>query len=372
MLRKFRSLWLTFLAVVLVLQTLGACGYAASAEVTEHGWWGELYWSYSDDGILSIRGNGAMPDYDAFGDAPWTHLSKAVNTVVIEEGVTEISDYAFFDFQNLYTVRLPNSLVEIGYASFYGCKNLTWLLDSELEMRLPNGIESIGDTAFGGCVGLESVVMGSNVSYLGDNAFVSCTGLAQIQLSPALRYIGNYAFQYCTQLRSIYFPANISYIGDYAFLYCCNITEISFAGNAPDIQENAFYFYDEPLAVVARYPEGDPTWSGEKRANYGAALNWKSIKSGCIADGSCGENVIWRLEQDGTLRFSGYGPMSSEDNPWLSFSNQIAAGVIEEGVTSICNLAFYKCFYMQNVTIADSVTTIGMGAFMDCDSLLVM
>lgn len=56
-----------------------------------------LTWTLSDDGILTISGNGSMRDYtnEASGSSVDFPNPFAVRKVVIENGVTSIGDYAF-------------------------------------------------------------------------------------------------------------------------------------------------------------------------------------------------------------------------------------------------------------------------------------
>ena len=86
-----------------------------------------------------------------------------------------------------------------------------------------------------------------------------------------------------------------------------------------------------------------------------------------VASGTCGENLTWVLTEDGTLTISGTGEMydftPENPNPWMSYQNEIKSVVIENGVTSISHGAFFEYWELQEVSIADSVTTIGYSAF---------
>ena len=91
-----------------------------------------------------------------------------------------------------------------------------------------------------------------------------------------------------------------------------------------------------------------------------------------VASGTCGDNVTWSLDDNGTLTISGIGPMT-DFNPhnvlWYNSSDTIKTAVIENGVTSIGSHAFYDCSGLTSVTIPDSVTSIGERAFSDCSGL---
>ena len=89
--------------------------------------------------------------------------------------------------------------------------------------------------------------------------------------------------------------------------------------------------------------------------------------------GNCGQDLNWMLEE-GVLKISGSGSMQNftEENmaPWYEKRMEIIEVVIEEGVTSIGDLAFYECMYIQAVTLPDSIVSIGSMSFAGCTSLL--
>ena len=87
--------------------------------------------------------------------------------------------------------------------------------------------------------------------------------------------------------------------------------------------------------------------------------------------GTCGDNLTWTLDDNGTLTISGSGAMAnySEESfvPWRGRS--VKTVVIESSVTSIGDRAFYKCSSLESITIPDSVTSIERYAFAGCSSL---
>ncbi len=93
--------------------------------------------------------------------------------------------------------------------------------------------------------------------------------------------------------------------------------------------------------------------------------------------GTCGENLTWTLDDKGTLTISGTGKMTDYSSysivPWSSYKYDtkydIKSVIIQDGVTSIGNKAFYGSTSLTSVTIPNSVTTIGDCAFDTCESL---
>ncbi|GHT13870.1 hypothetical protein AGMMS4956_10730 [Bacteroidia bacterium] len=73
---------------------------------------------------------------------------------------------------------------------------------------------------------------------------------------------------------------------------------------------------------------------------------------------------------DSTLTISGIGAMSNYDVPWSSSRADIKTLVINSGVTSIGQSAFFYCSSLTSVTIPNSVTSIGEQAFYGCSGLI--
>ena len=84
--------------------------------------------------------------------------------------------------------------------------------------------------------------------------------------------------------------------------------------------------------------------------------------------GSCGKNVTYYFdEKTHTLTISGEGPM--ETNPWIKNSKDIEIIIINEGVTSICDMAFYGCSNITSVNVPNSIKDIYFSAFSGCSKL---
>lgn len=91
------------------------------------------------------------------------------------------------------------------------------------------------------------------------------------------------------------------------------------------------------------------------------------ITKATLASGTCGENLTWVLEENGTLTISGTGAMNewekSWETPWYSYQDNIKTVVIKEGATSIGGFAFSSLENLVSTTIPKSVVEIGRAAF---------
>ncbi|MBP8593681.1 MAG: leucine-rich repeat domain-containing protein [Ruminococcus sp.] len=105
---------------------------------------------------------------------------------------------------------------------------------------------------------------------------------------------------------------------------------------------------------------------------FGGAAITASAEEGEAASGQCGENSYFSFDTATCkLTISGTGAMYDYNgtNPWNGYNDNITSVVIENGITSIGELAFYSCKGLTSITIPDSVKSIGFGAFYDCTDL---
>ena len=86
-----------------------------------------------------------------------------------------------------------------------------------------------------------------------------------------------------------------------------------------------------------------------------------------VDSGTCGENLTWVLDSEGTLTISGTGEMEDyylpghgKDSPWYVHHDMLQAVMIQDGVTSVGDCAFYNCSSLTSVSISDSVTSLGI------------
>ena len=83
---------------------------------------------------------------------------------------------------------------------------------------------------------------------------------------------------------------------------------------------------------------------------------------GTVTKGKCGDDLLWSLDDNGTLTISGTGKMRDKmSNTWRSMN--VVDVIIKEGVTSIGTHSFDFLSSMKSVTIPSSVETIGERAF---------
>ncbi len=193
---------------------------------------GGLTWTVTDDGKLTVSGEGAMPDFDEANPAPWYEYRRHFDTVVISDGVTAIGDYAFFRCGYVSKAVIPSSVSAIGDRAFAYCTDLS-------AVSIPNGVASIGVGAFKGCVSLERVSIPNGVAAISDYTFEGCTALVSVTLPRTVKSIGECAFWGCESLTLLDLGGTET-VGDYAFRYCTSLTQLTIPRSVTSIGDHSF------------------------------------------------------------------------------------------------------------------------------------
>ena len=135
-----------------------------------------LTWNLNNAGTLTISGTGDMKDYTA-GTAPW---GTGVNKLIIENGVTSIGDYAFYNCTKLSTALVSDNVTTIGVAAFKGCSSLTSIQPVDQE-TLIGDVNNDGVVDFLDALVLLKHTAGWNVVISDNNADITGDGLVDIQ-----------------------------------------------------------------------------------------------------------------------------------------------------------------------------------------------
>ena len=297
----------------------GTCGDNSSGNNTQ--------WKLTKAGTLIITvgtgyTEGGIADF-AYGKAPWYQdiYDSGIRCLIIGSGIKTIGSYAFAD-----------------------CTDLA-------EIIVPDGVISIGNGAFLQNSGAKRVVLPPSTVYIGHGALRDCSALTSVSLPDSMsNRLFLDMFEGCTNLKSVDIPDGITDIHEGDLASCPNWTDIYY--------DNWGRVWNR---VVSNVRDSIPD-----RMNV-------HFKDNIYDSGSCGENVTWTLTADGTLTISGTGAMTDytydSRSPWYSCRTYIKRVVMQQGVTSIGDHAFWDCSGLTSVTIPDGVTSIGDYAFAYCVSL---
>ena len=339
----------------------GSCGENASWSVSKAG--GET--------VLTISGTGIMEaDYEDY----WSDYSNQITKIIIEDGITQIGD--FREMPALREVEMSSSVTRIKSYAFQNCEelrrvklssNLRYLEEdafawcSSLEsIVLPDKIRTISEGAFLYCSGLKSVTLPRNLVTVGPYAFQSCGSLETIDFPDSVTRIDESAFADCYALRQVSFPAQLIGIGNGAFASCTSLTEIEIPDGTQSIEDNAFRWCDN----LSQVSLPDSLESIGSNVFDGCQVSVYDVIPAHFRTGSCGDGLTYIIDDSGFMTVSGTGELTASS--WKAYRSMITGVNLSSGVTGIGEEAFSGCEKLEELTIPDSVQSIGAGAFRDC------
>lgn len=360
-----------FIATVLFCTTPSQAHAAtvASGDCGDQG--GNVTWTLSDNGTLTISGNGKMDDWNKSPTgSPWEEYDKKIKKVVVEDAVTYIGADSFFWYEkltsvkigssvekignrafcetNIKTLAIPGSVRAIGKEAFEGCGKLTSV---KIE---GNSLISIGNAAFGDCFKLSAINIPDSVESIGDYAFCCCGLTGPIALV-SVKTIGKEAFWSCIYLRSISFGDSLVSIGDAAFYECFSLKKIIIPNSVKKIGENAF-LYCYSLASVK-------LGNSVKTLGGGAFFGCENLKKIDIPNSvtKMGNGVFYGCKKLKKASISD----SQKAVSFRSFygCKSLTSVKLGKSVNKIESEAFKGCDKLKTITVGKSVKKIGKNAF---------
>lgn len=258
-------------------------------KVDHSGTEGSLSWELNSNGVLTITGSGAMPDYDLNDARPgWYDYRDQIYSVEIGEGVTSIGDNAFRGLETAYTnlnsVTISTTVTRVGAYAFYK----TGLVG----VSIPGSVKTIGDSAFYWCPNLTTLDIGNGVETIGQKAFYGCTALNYVDIPSSVRSLGGVdgaVFSGCTNLFQVRFMPNDNIqIGPNTFTECQRINLISLPEGMTELPPGMFqscklikYIYmPSTLRYITVAGVTDPFMSsnGVSFINFGGTeAQWKAL-----------------------------------------------------------------------------------------------
>lgn len=221
---------------------------------------------------LTITGSGAMPDFDFPNGslAPWWNyealgmnalseidfdIKGKLKTVIIGEGVTNVSNYALFFLPAATQVTLPDSVTSIGRYGIAMCSKLTGLSipkgvtgigdfglagNGLTAITLPDGLQSLGRGAFDSCASLTNTTLPAAITAVPGKCFADCTKLLNVKYAGTVTAIGDLAFESCKALTAAPIPETVTEIGASAFTGCTALTDVTIPAGVSTIPEDCF------------------------------------------------------------------------------------------------------------------------------------
>lgn len=245
---------------------------------------------------------------------------EITGNLIIPDGITKISSYAFANCSSLTDITIPDSVKQIEEGAFYNCNNLIqtenqvkyidkWIINCDSnakQVSLRADTRGLAYSAFSSCSDLTDLTIPNGVKYISDFAFYGCSKLKNLSLPDSLTYIGYKVFEYCELLQFTEYD-NALYLGNsnnpYVLLYRAKNTEIvscNINENTKIIYESAFsscqitsitiplsITYIDNFAFFCCYELKDINYNGTK-------AQWTAIEKG----------EFWGRDVDGKIHFT--------------------------------------------------------------------
>ncbi len=176
-------------------------------------------------GMKLLSNTASLPNILTLADSASGNVQEKpeanITEIVIPDSVMDIGNAAFYGCEELASFEVSNLITLIGTDAF---KNTAYYLDESnwtdgslyleeylVEVRttvsgaytVREGTVNIASSAFAECTEITAVSFPKSLRFVGDSAFLGCSGISEVDLSVPGIQIGNSAFQSCTSLASV-------------------------------------------------------------------------------------------------------------------------------------------------------------------------
>ena len=322
---------------------------------------------------------------------------EGASTVVVPEGVKEISWQAFELCEDVVSVDISKSVSRIPFNpftrlhklssitvakgnKFYDSRDNCNALINKREKELiagcmntviPDSVEGIGEDAFQGCIELRTIIIPKSILSIGEDAFYGCSSLVHIRIPESVEWISGNAFKWCTSLKKIsvskrnkvfdsrndcnaiiqkktdtllcgcqktIIPDTVKIIGKKAFEGCEELKTIVIPNSVKKIDSDAFKDCTGLTSIII--PDS------VEEISESAFANCTSLTSISIP------HSVQRIMRDA---FAGCTSLISVD--LHDFHGEIGQG------------AFRECTGLKSIILPSTVKSIGSALLMHCSSL---
>ena len=379
---------------------------------------GTAWYKNQPDGVIYI--NNILTGYKG--------IMPPNTSILINNGVTSISERAFKECTNLTSITIPNSVATIGDGAFDGCIAIALIQSNAVEppfvlgdafnkvdKSIPFIVPSESLNKYKEAMGWKDFSYFSNTLNMTfvDGIYYNITSPTTVEVTNSIQpsgiktysgniiipstvtlannnvynvtSIGSAAFQDCRGLTAITIPNTVTKIGNNTFQSCTSLSEITIPNSVTAIGS---YGFDGCTGLTEITIPNYVTTIGD--AAFQNCTNLTSIIipnrvttiggaafSGCTKLASIA--ILGSVTTIGSNIFAGTAWYKNLPDGVIYINHILYAYkgtmpectsiVVKSGVKAISGSAFRDCTGLSSITIPNSVTTINTGTFNNCTGL---
>ena len=264
--------------------------------------------------------------------------------------VTDIAENAFKDEKGIKVLNIADGVKTIGESAFYNCSNIG-------KARIPSTLIEIDESAFLKCISLKFNSYG-NAKYLGNEvnpyfylASVSSYSIDTIDIHVRCKMINQQSIDECKDLK--YSENNgFYYLGSNVNPYIYLAKPVSLSQTQVLIDYNCSIVNPKAISMLESV--------GQITSHVGNG--YFRVEKGCLIDNQNNSIIagceVFDLDNSATAI-----------GPYAFAGRKFAEVIISNNITSIGKGAFSNCENLTDVTIAKSVIKMGANVFDGCEKL---
>ncbi len=294
-----------------------------------------------------------------------------LSALKIDEGLTDIGNYAFANTNSIEKIKLPSTVKNIGEGAFSDVTTLT-----SFSVEENSSLVTIGKDCFDGSLALAKFTLPDSADYIIDYRSFSGSGIAEyIDSGDTNMYSVTDGAVYGTvgeKNALVLFPVKktgefrvaegTAVIGEGAFAEC-TLSAVTLPEGVVTVEKHAFYRCSATQLTI----EGNTLTTIGEESYFGSNFRSVTLPSSvtAVANGAFAESNIVNVtfaEGEGSVIF-GEGVFSA--------SGELTSVVLPKGITNVGEKAFFECKKLVSVTFptGTALNVIDDYAFAYCDAL---
>ncbi len=316
--------------------------------------WGSVNYSFNADHttLTVYGGDGITKDYTSSPSGGWFEYKTTVTTIIINEGVTTIGEYAFKGFDAVTTISIPVSLTTFKRYAFDNCEHITTIKYAGSPNQWAN-IDFANQTAnpFGKLTGStpDDVKNNRGFCFYGSN-----TKTNTLVFEPGITTIKQYAFINAHYFTRADIPNSVSSIGNNSLK--CLFSEVAVYRATALTLGGAYISFTSsgtlyvPSGATSSYATNSKYWKDTQTYNTEGYISIsEQATSGTISD-TYGAGIEWSLATNGTLTLNATGANKAinfsgnsaySQYPWSNFRRLVNKVVIQGEISELSQTLTY-------------------------------